>query len=379
MKFIHLADLHFGKKVFGYDLMEEQKDALQQVLKVADEQQVDGVLICGDIYETSNPSVEAIQLLDWFLTELYNRNIQVFLISGNHDSASRLSFAFKILNDSQIHIASIYDGSIPYFDMEKEGQMVRIHMLPFIKPIKVKSVLNQDPEGDWTKAVELALKQANLLEGGFNLLMSHQFYLGGKAAESEELSIGSLDVVNTHVLKPFDYVALGHLHNPQSVKKSTYRYCGSLLKFSASELNIQKTITVLSIKNDQVSIEEIPLHPVRDFIGIQGTFDQLVAKSFVKRQNTQNYFYITLDDDQEVFQVFEKLSLHYPRILKIEYAKKLNSTFQDTEEMVSDSEMNHPEEIFAKFYERQNGEPLDPSLQKMLIDLWNEIKDTSED
>lgn len=374
MKFIQLADLHFGKKVFNYDLNEEQKDALQQVLAVADSQKIDGVLICGDIYDSATPSVEAIQLFDWFLNELYDRNLHIFLISGNHDSAGRLNFASKILNDSKVHIVSIYDGSIPYFDMEKENQRVRIHMLPFIKPAKVKSTLGIDPEGDWTKAVKMALAKTHFLKEGFNLLLSHQFYAGGKAAESEELTIGSLDVVSTEVLKDFDYVALGHLHNPQNVKKPIYRYCGTLLKFSASELAIQKTITLLSIENNQVEIEEIPVHPKRDFVSIRGTFDELVSNSFVKRQNIQNYFYVVLDDDQEVFQVFEKLSLRYPRLLKIEYSKKSEPSFQESEEIISDSEMAHPEEIFAKFYEMQNGEPIDSSLQEILINLWNEIK-----
>lgn len=379
MKFVHLADLHFGKKVFGYDLIQEQKEALQQVLFLLDSQEMDGVWICGDVYDTAIPSVDAVQLLDWFLNELHTRGVPVFMISGNHDSPGRLQFAARLLDASNIHIVSVYDGTIPFYDLSKGDQTVRIHMLPFIKPIKVKATLKEDPEGDWTKAVELALHQANRLENGHNVLLSHQFYMGGQAAESEELSIGSLDQVSTRVLDGFDYVALGHLHNPQSVGgQPHYRYCGTLLKFSASELKVQKSITVVSL-DQEVTIEAIPLKPKHDLVHIQGTFDQLVAKSFVQRQNKDNYFYITLDDEQEVFQAFEKLSLHYPKILKIEYAKKISVEPEVQQEIITDSEMKHPEEIFAKFYAMQNqGASLDPTLQEALAQLWNEIKDNPE-
>ncbi len=379
MKFIHLADLHLGKKVFGYDLIQEQKEALEQVLSIIETQEIDGVWICGDVYDTAIPSVEAVHLLNWFLNELYQRQVPTFVISGNHDSPGRLNFGSRLLEASHIHIVSMYDGTIPFFDLTKEDQTVRIHMLPFIKPIKVKMALKEDPEGDWTKAVELALNKAERLEQGYNVLLSHQFYRGGKAAESEELFIGSLDQVHTRVLKGFDYVALGHLHNPQSVGSPHYRYCGTLLKFSASELTVQKSITVVSLDQGKVTIEEIALHPKHDFVKIQGSFNQLVAKSFVQRQNKDNYFYITLDDDQEVYQAFEKLSLHYPRILKIEYTKKFSFVPEVQQEIINDSEMKHPEEIFAKFYAMQNqGAALDPFLQEKLGKLWNEIKDNSE-
>lgn len=379
MRFIHLADLHFGKKVFGYDLVPEQKDALEQVLSILDTQEIDGVWICGDVYDTAVPSVEAVHLLNWFLNELYKRQVPTFVISGNHDSPGRLNFGSRLLEASKVHIVSLYDGTIPFYDITKGDETVRIHMLPFIKPIKVKMALKEDPEGDWTKAIELALNKAERLEHGYNVLLSHQFYMGGQAAESEELSIGSLDQVHIRVLEGFDYVALGHLHNPQSVGHPNYRYCGTLLKFSASELGVQKSITVVSLDQGEVTIEAIALKPQHDFVKIQGTFDQLVAKSFVQRQNKDNYFYIALDDDQEVYQAFEKLSLHYPRILKIEYTKKFSLVPENQQEIITDSEMKHPEEIFAKFYAMQNqGASLDPFLQEKLGRLWNEVKDNSE-
>ncbi len=380
MKFIHLADLHIGKKIFGYDLIQEQKEAFQQVLSILDTQEIDGVWICGDVYDAPTPSIEAVQLLDWFLNELYIRQIPTFIISGNHDSPARLQFGSRLFEATNIHIVSVYDGTIPFYDMSKDNQIIRIHMLPFIKPIKVKTALKEDPEGDWTKAIELALSKAEYLKNGWNVLLSHQFYAGGQAAESEDLSIGTLDQVHTRVLKPFDYAALGHLHNPQAVGgQPNYRYCGTLLKFSASELGVQKSITVVSFDSERVTFESIPLTPKHDFVKIQGTFDQLVAKSFVQRQNKENYFYIALEDEQEVFQAFEKLSLHYPKILKIEYLKKFTMGSEAHKETITDSEMKHPEEIFSKFYAMQNsGACLDSSLKEKLTLLWNEIKANPE-
>lgn len=376
MKLIHLGDLHLGKKVFGYDLMDEQRDALEQVLQTADSFQVDGVMICGDVYDTAVPSVEAVGLLDWFLDELHTRELPVYIISGNHDSAGRLNFGSALLEASDVHIASLYDGRIPHFDLSRPNpdspgkeERIRLHLLPFIKPVKVRAALDASCT-DWSEAAALALSQAELLEDGVNILLSHQFYTGAKSCESEQLAIGNLDQISTDVLEPFDYCALGHLHTPQSVKKETIRYCGSLLKFSASELDSPKTITVVETGPDRtVSVHEVPVQPKRDFVRIQGTFDRLVSEAFYRTQNPDNYFYIVLDDEEEVFQVFEKLQVRYPRILKVEYSRRRQQSEADEAEDLQ-TQMKKPEDIFEEFYRKQNDRDLDASMKDLLHELW---------
>lgn len=372
MKFIHLADLHLGKKVFGYDLMEEQKDVLSQVLSAADQYGAECVLISGDVYDTAVPSVEAVGLLDWFLKELHARRLGVYMISGNHDSASRLNFGSELLDSSGVHIVGIYDGSIPYFDLEKAGETpVRLHLLPFIKPGHVRARLNENCI-DWSQAAKIALSKTEYRPDGLNFLLSHQFYAGAESCESEQLMVGNLDSISIDVLDGFDYCALGHLHTPQSVKKETIRYPGTLLKFSASELGKDKSITLVETGADRaVTVHEIPVRPLRDLVRIQGTFDELVSRSFLKSQNLDNYFYIVLDDEQEVFQVFDKLSLHYPRILKIEYSRRLEeNSLEDL--VIEKQEMKSPEEIFSEFYEAQNGRSLDPAMAALLNAMWEE-------
>lgn len=375
MKFLHLADLHLGKKVFGYDLDEEQRDILRQVLEAADTYHVDGVLICGDVYDVAMPPIGAVALLNWFLNELHKRALDVFIISGNHDSAGRLNFGSELLKESRIHIASIFEGDVEYVDMEKDGERVRIHMLPFIKPIIVRTVCDVPCDG-WNAAMEEAMKRVHFDDEACNILMSHQFFAGSQTCESETHAIGTLDQIATSYLDRFDYAALGHLHNPQSCGRAQNRYPGTLLKFSASELDVSKTLTMIETNPDHsVSIIELPLHPIHDFVRIRGTFDEIVSRSFWKDLDLENYYYVILDDEQEVFQVYEKLTSIYPRLLKIEYSRtRPQVTMEDMDDLTT--EQKTPMEIFAEFFEMQNGTAATQEQMKVVIDAWEAIHET---
>lgn len=376
MKFIHLADLHLGKKVFGYDLNEEQHDVLSQVLQLADERQVDGVFICGDIFDTAAPTVDAVELFDWFLSELHRRSLDVFAISGNHDSASRIQFGSRIFSESNIHIAGKWEGPLEYADLEKDGERVRIHLLPFIKPGMVRRRLECEA-ATWSEAIQIALNQAQMDQQGTNILLSHQYYRGAKPCESEVANIGTLDEIDNSCLEPFDYAALGHLHNPQSTGRPQNRYPGTLLKFSASELNVQKSLTLITTHPGQaVSIEEIPITPLRDMIRLQGTFEQLSARDFVRQVNTENYVYIVLDDCAEQFEAFEKLRILYPRILKVEYAH-LPMVHTLDEYAAMETKTRTPLEIIGDFFLLQNGIDLDPDQKAIINECLEELNETN--
>lgn len=375
MRLIHLADLHIDKKVFGYSMADLQRDVLGQVLDLAEQRAVDGVLIAGDVYDTAVPNVEGVGILDWFLSRLHEMNIPVFMISGNHDSAGRLQFASKMLEQAGVFIAGRYQGSVPFADLEKEGERVRIHLLPFIKPAMIRAVHENDCR-DWTEAVRIALSKAELIVGGKNILVSHQFYAGAAPCESEQLIMGNLDQVDCAVLEPFDYAALGHLHNPQHVRCEKFRYPGTLLKFSASELNVKKTITLIDTSGPQIAIEEIPVRPARDFVRVSGTYEQLMNQDTVRRINPENYVYICLEDETELPNVLERLQTRYPRILKIEYLKKLPENQLEEDWSAMRSEMKNHEQILQEFYQRQNGTPLDETMKTMLEECWEAIHET---
>lgn len=393
MKFIHLADLHLGKKVFGYDLEEEQQDVLRQVLELADQREADGVLICGDVFDTAAPPVNAVELFDWFLSELYQRSLDVFIISGNHDSAGRLQFGSRIFSESRIHIASRWNGAVEYADLEKNGEKVRIHMLPFIKPGMVRRILNTEDK-TWSEAIQSALNQASLDPEACNILLSHQYYRGAKPCESEVSNVGTLDEVDCACLEPFDYAALGHLHNPQPAGRRQNRYPGTLLKFSASELGVRKTITLIDTRAENtqgnpgephgetaaassgadsgVYIEEIPVHPLRDMVRIQGLYDQVVSKDFRQTVDPENYVYIVLDDPSEQFDAFEKLRTIYPRILKVEYSSLPEEHSLD-EYSAAETRSKSPEEIIREFYKQQNDSEMDDEQIVMIKQCLEEM------
>ncbi len=375
MKFIHLADLHLGKKVFGYDMMEEQQDVLNQVVTLAQARQVDGVLICGDVYDHPLPPVDAVNLLDQFLEALHCQHIPVLIISGNHDSAGRLDFGSGILKETAIHIAGTWNGQVEFVDFDQEGESVRIHMLPFVRPGIVRAALGVDCR-DWNEALKLALDTTQFKEDAANILMSHQFYAGGQVCDSEAANIGTLDQVSTSVLEPFDYCALGHLHNPQSTGRPENRYPGTLLKFSFSEINAQKSITLIETHPDHsITIEEVPVVPKREMIHLKGMFADLLEKDFVRRVDREAYVYITLEDSQEVFQAFEKLRERYPRILKIEYCNL--PRFRTLDEYTpAASRMKSPLEIVTEFYALQNDQDLSEAMKTQVQEIWEEMHET---
>lgn len=243
MKFIHLSDLHLGKRVNGFSMLEDQRVVLAQILSIIDEESPDAVLIAGDVYDKGVPPIEAVELFDWFLVELAPR--QVFIISGNHDSPERLAFGSRLLDASGIHISPVYDGQVKPVSLTDSHGAVDIYMLPFVKPVHVRRFF---PEVEsYTDAVRAAVAGMQVDTQKRNVLLTHQFVTGAETSDSEELSVGGTDNVDASVLEPFDYVALGHIHGPQNIGSEKIRYCGTPLKYSFSEANHKKSVTVAEL------------------------------------------------------------------------------------------------------------------------------------
>ncbi len=376
MKLIHLSDLHLGKRVNEFSMLEDQRYILTEIIRIIDAEQPDAVLIAGDVYDKPVPSAEAVQLLDDFLCRLANRNLQVLMISGNHDSAERVAFGGRLMEGSGIHISPAYDGIVkPVILNDKWGE-VRFYLLPFLKPVHVRRFYPEEEIETYTDALRVAVKHMNVEETTRNVLLTHQFVTGAERCDSEEVSVGGTDNVDATVFDAFDYVALGHIHGPQQVCRPTIRYCGSPLKYSFSEAKHQKSVTVIELEEKGgINLRTVPLVPRHDMREIRGRYMEVTAKSFYEQMKTDDYLRITLTDEEDVPNAVGKLRVIYPNLMKLDYD---NSRTRNTFHLEDAADVEHlsPIELFAELYEKQNNVPMNQEqtnfVQSLMEQLWED-------
>lgn len=373
MKFIHLSDLHLGKRVNEYSMIEDQKYILTKIIGIIDNENPDGVIIAGDIYDKAVPSAEAVQLFDNFLVSLSKRKLQVFVISGNHDSPERIAFASKIMDASGIHMSPVYDGNIVPISMTDEFGIVNIYMLPFIKPVHVRRFC-EDEIKTYTDAIKYVISKMNLNSDNRNVLVTHQFVTGAKRSESEEISVGGTDNVDASVFECFDYVALGHIHSPQNCGSNKIRYCGTPLKYSFSEANDKKSVTVIELsEKGNTTYRTVELVPMHDLIELRGTYNDLMLKSFYENTTWQeDYVHITLTDEDDIPDAIGKLRAVYHRLMKLDYDNKRTRANAEING-VTDIGFKSPFELFSDFYELQNNQEMNEEQKKFIIDLIEKI------
>lgn len=381
MRFMHLADLHIGKKVNGYSMLEDQKHVLKQVLQVVSEQCLDGVILAGDIYDKAVPAGEAVQVLDWFLTELSELGLPVYMVSGNHDSAERLAFGARLLEKSSVHVASIYDGKLESIVLKDEYGSLNIYLLPFVKPVHVRKALAGDVGDEsleseiktYDDAIARVLEEADIDADARNLLVAHQFVTGATRCDSEDVSVGGIDNINAGLFKDFDYVALGHIHGPQSMTRDTIRYAGTLLKYSFSECIHKKSITIVELKEKgNVVIETIPVTAIRDLRVVKGKYKTLMSPEFYRKDNQEDYIKIVLTDDNDIPEVMGKLRTVYPNIMALEYdnPKGPGEILSNGADVVEEKQ---PMEYFKEFYEGKNGVEMTEYQEQLVLDVMREI------
>lgn len=379
MKLIHLSDLHLGKRVNEFSMLEDQKFILNQILEAADQEKPDGVLLAGDLYDKPVPPAEAVGLLDWFLTELSARKIAVFAISGNHDSAERIAFGSRLMGDRGVFLSPVYDGTVEKVEMQDEYGTVCVYLLPFLKPAVVRSVWKHkaDQIRTYDDALRMVVSSIPLDPSQRNLLVSHQFVTGASRCESEEIFVGGLDNIDVSMFDAFDYVALGHIHSPQHIGRETVRYCGTPLKYSFSEAGQQKSITVVELKEKgDISISTIPLRPLRDLRKIKGTYLEVTARDFYAGTNTSDYLQITLTDEEDIPDGLQKLRIIYPNLMRLEYDNRRtreNQEILQVQAMEEKSEL----ELFEEFYELQNNQPMSQEQRDFSRELIQKLKEES--
>ena len=287
MKFIHLSDLHIGKRFSELSLIDDQEYILNQIIKIVDEITPQAVVIAGDVYDKSVPSAEAVVLFDSFLERLSTRNLSVFIISGNHDSAERLSFGNKILSKNNIFISPVYNGEVSKVTLKDDFGDVCFYLLPFVKPSNVRPFFDEKIES-YNDAVRVIVDNLSVDTTKRNVLVTHQFVTGATTCDSEEISVGGTDNIDYHIFDKFDYVALGHIHSPQSVGRDTVRYCGTPLKYSFSEVNNKNSVTVVEMnEKDVIKQDFIPLKPKHEMIEIKGSYNEVTGKAFYENLNNE--------------------------------------------------------------------------------------------
>ncbi len=369
MKFIHLSDLHLGKRVNEYSMLEDQEYILKEIIHIIDAEKPDGVMIAGDVYDKSVPSAEAVQLFDNFLVQLAKRKLEVFVISGNHDSPERMAFGSRIMDAGGIHISPAYQGELVSYSMHDEYGAVDVYLMPFIKPAQVRRFC-EDEITSYTDAVRFVISKLNINAENRNVLVTHQFVTGSVRSESEEISVGGSDQVDADVFEPFDYVALGHLHSPQNCGSERIRYCGTPLKYSFSEAKDRKSVTVVELaEKGTVSYRTIDLIPQHDLVELRGTYAELTLKSFYEGTTWQeDYTHITLTDEEDIPDAIGKLRVVYHRLMKLDYDNKRTRTSLEIGGAV-DVESKSPLELFSDFYELQNNQPMSPEQSEYMKSL----------
>lgn len=374
MKFLHLADLHLGKRVNGFSMLEDQAHILRQILAILDDEQPDGVLIAGDVYDKSVPSVEAVELLDGFLTELRTRGVPVLLISGNHDSPERLAFGGRVMDSCGIHISPVYNGALAPVTLHDEFGPVHVWLLPFVKPAHVRRwFLDADIES-YTDAVAEAVAHMDIDTAARNVLVTHQFVTGGTRSGSEELSVGGTDNVDSGVFAPFDYVALGHLHGAQHIGRETIRYAGSPLKYSFSEARQHKSVTVVTLgEKGDVQVRTVALTPLRELREIRGSYDELTARSFYEHTTYRSdYLHLILTDEQDVFDAMSRLRTIYPYLMTLDY-DNARTRAAGGMSVPAETERRTPLELFEALYQRQNHRPMSEVQRAYIAQLMEQI------
>ena len=374
MRFLHLADLHIGKRLNEISLIEDQKFIFDKILNIIDEKKIEAVLIAGDVYDKPVPSAEAVTVLNSFLNSLAKRNLKVFVISGNHDSQERIGFGAELISRSGVYMSKPFSGNVETHKIKDEYGEINIYMLPFIKPAMVKHVYEEADIDSYDSAMAYVMGQTKVDEGERNLLIAHQFVRGADRCDSEEVSVGGIDEVSVENFKRFDYVALGHLHSPQHIKSEFVRYSGTPLKYSFSEAKHQKTALIVDMKEKgNITLEKVPLIPKHDMIEIKGKYQEIMSKDFYKDIDRMDYAHVTLTDEQDVLHAMELLRTVYPNIMKLDYDNtrtRSNNEIKGGENV----EKKQPLDLFKEFYELQNNQPMSREqvdfMDKLIKDVW---------
>lgn len=378
MKLLHIADLHIGKNVNGFSLLEDQRYILEQILRIAKQREVEALLLAGDLYDKTTPSAEAVSVLDWFLTQANEAGLAVFAIPGNHDSAERVAYAAGLLERHKVYMSPVFAG-IPHAHLlHDEHGPVKVWLLPFLKPVHVRPYFpDAEINQDYTKAIATVLDACDIDEGERNVILAHQFVVGpGAIPETcdSEITVGGLDSVDVSVFDKFDYVALGHIHRAQRVIRDEVRYAGSPLKYSLSEIGHSKSAALVTLgAKGSVDTELLELKPMRDMRCIRGPLAELCAPEVVSGQNQDDYLRVVLTDEEPQLNALSLLRSNYPNLMSLEYDNSRTKHVSSLQDAPVEKETDALS-LFRIFFENQNGHPMNESQKAIVSEALHAAK-----
>lgn len=413
MRLLHIADLHIGKRVCEFSMLEDQRHVLSQVIDMLGAHEADALLVAGDLYDKATPSAEAVALVDWFLSEVAETGVPAIVIPGNHDSAERVAYAGAMLARQGIHVAPVYDGTVRPVELADDDGPVRIWPIPFVRPATVRHFFPDEDISDYTDALRVVVSSCALDRSVRNVAVAHQFVTAGATSpelSDSEVSVGGLDNVDAGVFSGFDYVALGHIHRPQRIGSDTVRYAGSILKYSFSEALGSKSAVLVELgapgadvegapgadaaeagesdaagadmarageghaSGARVSCELLPLEPLHDLRRIRGPLEALVAPDVVAAADAEDYLQVVLTDENPEVDAMARLRASYPNVMGIEYdnARTRAAGLAGTE-VAPDADAASPLELFEEFFERQNGTAPSDAQRDMALQGFERI------
>ena len=351
MKFIHLSDLHIGKRVNEFSMINDQKYILEQILNIIANEEINAVIVSGDVYDKSIPAVEAVTVFDDFLTELAAKDIPTLIISGNHDSPERLGFGSKIMQNNGVHIYSVFDGELHKVKIDD----VNFYMLPFVKPIMVRRFY---PEVEtYEDAVRTIIENTDIDKSQKNVILSHQFITKTGAetmrSDSESVSVGGLDNIDISVFDDFDYTALGHIHRPQSLSEK-----------------VRYTI----VDADDFSVQTILLKPLHDMRMIKGSIENILSKEVINAADSDDYLHITLTDKDNIIDAMDKVRSAYPNVMQLEFERDMKGNTKGVYEATGVG-TKPDNELFYDFYKLQNGVEIDSEKAELVDSILEEVKE----
>jgi DNA repair protein SbcD/Mre11 len=378
MKLMHISDLHIGKRVNEFSMLEDQEYILNEIIKIAKDENISGIIIAGDVYDKTVPPIEAVDLADEFLTKLVEENISIYMISGNHDSPERLNFGSRIMEKNNLFICGEYDGDLRKIVIEDEYGKLNIYFLPYIKPSIVNNKLGLETK-TYDESVKEALKVIDIDVESRNILIAHQFVTFGSTvpelSDSETKSLGGIDNVDASVFDKFDYVALGHIHKPQKIGREVIRYSGSPLKYSFSECNHKKSVCIVDFKEkNNCEIKLVPLIPKRDMKHLKTSMEDLKSGNILSTIPSDTYMHITLTDDEEVIDAISKVREIFKNVMVLDFDNKRNGeNLSDTTITSEDLKQKTPKELFVDFFSSQNNVELTESQNEIISNIVNEV------
>ena len=378
MKLMHISDLHIGKRVNEFSMLEDQEYILNEIIKIAKDENISGIIIAGDVYDKTVPPIEAVDLADEFLTKLVEENISIYMISGNHDSPERLNFGSRIMEKNNLFICGEYDGDLRKIVIEDEYGKLNIYFLPYIKPSIVNNKLGLETK-TYDESVKEALKVIDIDVESRNILIAHQFVTFGSTvpelSDSETKSLGGIDNVDASVFDKFDYVALGHIHKPQKIGREVIRYSGSPLKYSFSECNHKKSVCIVEFKEkNNCEIKLAPLIPKRDMKHLKTSMEDLKSGNILSSIPSDTYMHITLTDDEEVIDAISKVREIFKNVMVLDFDNKRNAeNLSDTTITSEDLKQKTPKELFVDFFSSQNNVELTESQNEIISNIVNEV------